>query len=150
MIPGNEINPEAQETFWIGWAAGIVDGEGTIFLRKTKKRKHWELRVSAGNTDPRMSLHLQQMFGGAIRRYQPKGLNRRPIWHWSISDRGAERCLRAVFTRLRLKKEQAEIGLSFRELSSQRRGKSNSVQIEADNRWLEQQLKDLKYEIRSE
>ena len=150
MAAGDGINPESQETFWIGWAAGIVDGEGTIMLRKTKKRQHWELRVSAGNTDPRMALHLQQMFGGAIARYQPKGSNRKPIWHWNISDRGAEKCLRAIVTRLRLKKEQAEIGLSFRELSSQRKGKSNSVQIETQNRWLEQQLKDLKYEIRSE
>lgn len=106
----------------LAWAAGIVDGEGSINLRQAPSRGYWELRVAVGNTDPRMVVLLREMFGGSVSTYQPKG-NRRLLWKWHVSNRLAEKCLRQIMPWLVTKKDQADLGLRSRELILPKRGR---------------------------
>ena len=56
----------------LAWAAGIIDGEGSIFImkqqRKDRERDHnYILRISVQSTDPYMTKELGKLFpDGAI------------------------------------------------------------------------------------
>jgi hypothetical protein len=133
------------DTHRLAWAAGIVDGEGSIVLQKHKTRGYWALSVTVGNTDPRMLTILRDLFGGSISRYQPAG-PRKPIWKWNVASRKAEHCLRQVLPWLVTKREQAELGLRSRELLTPRGQKWRPPALEDGNRWIERRLKELKLE----
>lgn len=101
---------------WYAWAAGIVDGEGCIYLisyknRRTNKAKY--LRLVVGNIDPRMLVKLRELFGGTVRSQKS---STRPMWIWSICCRQAEVAIRAILPWLVIKREQADVALLCRAL----------------------------------
>ena len=105
----------------LAWAAGFIDGEGCIALRRQVGRQKgvaytcYALRLSVTNTDLRCLERLKSMFAGSINRathsYRPQN---KPCWAWFCSSANAERALVALLPYLVSKKEQAELGLLSR------------------------------------
>jgi hypothetical protein len=95
----------------IAWAAGILDGEGSIGAY-TNGNGGRVLSVQVGNTDFRMVQKLHDMFGGCLRETNPCASGR-TYWQWKTTSRVAASCLRLVLPYLITKKEQAEVALVF-------------------------------------
>ena len=103
----------------LAWAAGIVDGEGSICLIKCHRqdeyglRYGWDLRVDVGNTDPRMLIRLRAIFGcgGIGPNSKDNRPNRLPSWgiHWHGNN--AAEVLRLIRPFLVIKGEQADVAL---------------------------------------
>ncbi|HDY67880.1 MAG TPA: hypothetical protein ENH85_08835 [Candidatus Scalindua sp.] len=96
------------------WCAGIIDGEGSIFLEKAKIRKQHRPSVTVANTDYRIILKLKEVLGGGIlltkRRDRPNHL---PCWTWYSKGRSVASVLEKVTPFLVSKKEKAEVILPF-------------------------------------
>jgi len=92
------------------YAAGIVDGEGTITLHDHGKRT--ALTVAVFNSEPRVCVWLQERYGGSI------GQNIRPDPHrimyaWRCSSSLASKFLNNIYPYLIIKKQQADIALAY-------------------------------------
>lgn len=117
----------------LGWAAGCIDGEGTIGIYKRSSRVAIEgkglfLHVSICNTDIRMPLKLRELFGGNFSNCtKDKRPNRRPLFIWTITGRHATAVLKKIKPFLVIKKEQAEIGIAFAATMSSRGPLSEEV-----------------------
>src|SRR3974390_32523 len=78
-------NPTVAE---LAWAAGALDGEGCIgvYQMPSGKSRYLQLTVMVENTDPRMPLKFQEIFGGTVRlckrQYSEKD---RPATVWQIA-----------------------------------------------------------------
>lgn len=110
---------EAPPPDWCAWAAGIVDGEGCIqLIRHNSKTKNprWGIRLSVGNTDPRMLTKLRDMFGGTIWFNKRVIANHRPFWNWQVASQQAEMVLRLILPWLIAKQDQAQIALESRSM----------------------------------
>lgn len=71
----------------LAWAAGFIDGEGSVSVCKNgKKYKRLSLAVAqAGNKEPLDKLH--SIFGGYIGGpYKQKNKNHTPYFVWSITN----------------------------------------------------------------
>ena len=104
------------------WAAGIIDGEGSIFImkqkRKDRERTHnFILRVSVQSADRVMAPELKRLFPeGAEFGMQ---LDSRPghsaCLKWQVAGKRAIRVLKEILPYLRVKKDQAEAAIEFQE-----------------------------------
>jgi hypothetical protein len=129
------------------YLAGIVDGEGSIFVGKTHKRLN-TMVVNVSNTDPRLHVWLKIHAGGHVTEDKRKYPNRRKIWLWQIGSNKAADMLEEILPYLVIKKDQAETAIAFHRLkqNANRRGGHRIVNDE-EYKWrldLYQKLKDLK------
>jgi len=105
----------------LAYTAGIFDGEGSILIsvnrphpkRETINPQHY-LTACLGNTNRPLIDWLKSEFGGHI----VKGGNRQAkrqqeYWIWSISSCQARDFLTLIYPYLRIKKEQARLGIEF-------------------------------------
>lgn len=109
------------EPVTLAYVAGIIDGEGTIFISKGKPAKERVtptyvgcLRV--GNTDKRLIDFLHVTFGeGGVheRKMSATNANWKNCWMWAVTGPAAARAVRAVRPYLRLKGAQADLLLEF-------------------------------------
>ena len=105
----------------LAWAAGIVDGEGSIGLIRMKRYDNYgtgvtyDLRLDVGNTDPRMLKKLQDLFGGSISRSMEKRENRKPCATWHLHGSNAANVLAAIRPYLVIKGEQADVAIKSRQ-----------------------------------
>ena len=104
------------------WTAGIIDGEGSIFVMKQKRDDrerdtNYILRVSVQSVDKIMSTELQRMWpDGAQFSVQRNGNeNWSDTLKWQLSGKRAARFLKEILPYLRVKKEQAETAILFQE-----------------------------------
>ena len=105
---------------WVGWAAGILDGEGCISNGRRKLspiKETYSVNVSVANTDLKMLHKLKEMFGGVIsshggRKKKPHYLD---AWRWVLQSKRAESFLRQVLPWLVTKREQAELAILSRQ-----------------------------------
>lgn len=105
-------------TFVDAWAAGIIDGEGCISIRKCGP--YYALSVvvgQSGKTVPAILKKLKVTYGGSVGNamLDPRG-GRQPKWHWQVVAKTAEDFLRAIQPHLVGKKAQADLALKYREL----------------------------------
>lgn len=105
-------------TFADAWAAGIIDGEGCISIRKCGP--YYALSVvvgQSGKTVPTILKRLKTLYGGSIGNamLDARG-GRQPKWHWQVVARTAETFLRAIQPHLVGKKTQAGLAIKYREL----------------------------------
>src|SRR5262245_40378584 len=110
----------------LSWAAGFIDGEGTISAYHVSKGRvrprEFLVWISAVNTDPRPLRILQTMFGGSIVRTRiRKGW--KDLFHWKLSHRAAANAISAIAPYLVCKREQADLALETYVLLSVGRGK---------------------------
>lgn len=120
----------------IDWArlAAYIDGEGHIALNENKmgNGKHYAyLRVIVTNTDPRLIVWCQRLFGGGVLRgkQQPNAKWKR-CFKWTATCRHAEAVLRGCLPYFVLKRDQAELGLAFQETVRYHRWNPRPVEVD--------------------
>lgn len=96
---------------WV-YAAGIFDGEGMVTVRG---KPCYSLAVEICNTDKRLIDWLHDRWGGSIRTQTFANPKHRTRYEWKTSDRHAASFLRGVLPYLIVKREQAEVGVAYRE-----------------------------------
>lgn len=112
----------------LGYLAGIVDGEGHIgitcsFDPKGSVNKSHAPRLVIINTDLRLMSWLVELFDGAISATENKrNPQYKTRYSWQIHGNRCEALLQALRPYLRLKGEQADVVLRFRDLGKHRGG----------------------------
>ncbi len=109
------------DDYVLGYAAGIVDGEGCIHTRRVKQGGgvYYYMQVSVTNTNPRLVLFLHQSFGGNIYKHPYEG-NCRSIYEWHIFGDVAMLFLKLIRPYIVCKKEEIDVALSMHALSKVR------------------------------
>ncbi len=102
------------------WAAGIIDGEGSILVVPQpaySSRQNWRLEVAVTNSDLRMLFRLKERWGGGKihehNRRKERPVHWKPTWDWRLGGRSCAPFLTDILPYLVCKREQAEIGLLF-------------------------------------
>lgn len=98
----------------LAYAAGVIDGEGTIGIATVKprgRRKSPSFRgyVSMAQTDIRLCIWMQERFGGRIFSYPARKPGQKGIHHWRIGGPTILDFLSDVRPYLVLKGEQADL-----------------------------------------
>jgi len=91
----------------VAWAAGFFDGEGYVGITR-HTTDGFALQVAVTQVDPRPLGVLRGLFGGSI-----SGVKNRAIYQWRLSARAAAPMLKEILPFLRVKGEQAALGLEF-------------------------------------
>ena len=105
----------------LAYIAGIIDGEGCIYVRKVKPGKRYKyiqhsICIAVNNTDKKMIDFLQNNFPAYVRGYKNNNsVHRRKVWVWSIQNKKAEEVLKCILPYLITKKEQAELAIQISE-----------------------------------
>ncbi len=103
------------------WLAGIIDGEGSIFVMKQKRKDrerdtNYILRMSVESTDPFMAKACQEIAGGpAITQRKDNRPNNSDCLKWQLNGNNAARLLVQLLPYLRVKNAQAAIAIQFQE-----------------------------------
>jgi hypothetical protein len=103
------------------WAAGVLDGEGSIQISRQNLGHTLQVSVGQSGNDgpPAMLLRLRQMYNGHIHENRSTRTTtdavRKPHYVWQVVARQAEAFLREVLPYLVAKKAQAEIAIEYRE-----------------------------------
>jgi hypothetical protein len=99
----------------LAWAAGFIDGEGTIYISPENLPKHpMGLRLLASQTVEAPLHKLQSMFGGNVYlRHDTRKEAYRPLWTWQLGGALAKQALKAMLPYLTVKHRQAAIALNF-------------------------------------
>lgn len=100
------------------YAAGIIDGEGTIYIselsaRGDRRSPQFRCHVAVGMCDPLIPMYFKLWFGGSVHTYPGRKPGQRPITYWRANNRAAEGFCRLIAPYLRLKRQQAELVLAF-------------------------------------
>lgn len=107
-----EVLKDAREAY----AAGLVDGEGSIGVYAIKRGKYtrYDLKFSLKMTDMKTISWLNRKYGGSISKPKSSG-NRKQGYSWQLSGKSAHGFLKKVFPFLITKEEQALLGIQFYE-----------------------------------
>ncbi len=99
----------------ISWAAGFIDGEGTISAPRSKKHgRTYALHLAAAQTMKKPLIKLQATFGGGVyQKYKVSPPDQKPPWMWVIYGEAAKKALHAMLPYLLVKERQAVIALTF-------------------------------------
>ncbi len=104
--------------FDLAYAAGIIDGEGTIVIEKSHDRKsrghiRYRMQVSVTNTNPVLIEWLHDKFNGSTYSFAYDNGKHKDMLIWRISSDKASDFLNAVMPFLKLKKLQAKLAIEF-------------------------------------
>ena len=102
----------------LAYLAGVIDGEGCIGIRKTKragpfKSTRYSAILAVGNTSRPVIEQLIAVFGLGCVTYRYPTKTKRACYLWSASSLGAQRVLRMVFPYLIVERQQAAVLLEF-------------------------------------
>lgn len=110
----------------LAYAAGIIDGEGTIGItevRPTESRRrggsrvrvspYHRIYVAVTMTDPSVPSWLYATFGGSIQRLRQRNAAHKPTTRWSCTSVGAARVCDLLLPYLKVKATQAELVSRF-------------------------------------
>jgi len=115
--------------------AAYIDGEGTIYINKTKKlygrmkNPQYSLSLVISNTDPRLMSWLKKTFDGCVYgvKYERcSHLGKKPIMRWQLNERLALTVLTRCLPFMIMKREQAQIGVEFMSLKRDRKIRSRN------------------------
>lgn len=102
----------------LSYAAGFVDADGSISVVVGGHSKtnvvYYRLLIQVTGRNPIVPRWLASKFGGfvTIDKKNQHGVDRR-YYHWSILGSKAAQFLSEIMPYLRIKKEQAELGIEF-------------------------------------
>ena len=108
----------------LAYLAGIIDGEGCIDIYKHDagprgaRKYRFTMRVTVGMGRPELPKWLQQLFGGTLGVSPAKFNGRSAEWRWRVCSLKALYLLNKIYPYLVLKKDQAQIAMSFQKLQS--------------------------------
>jgi hypothetical protein len=124
----------------VGYAAGLLDGEGCILINKQGTAYTLQTRVGM-SSDKAVSL-MHKTFGGSLK------INSFSRMHtWVLCSVEAEGFLRCVLPFLRVKKEEAKVAIAFREhvLETRREGQHTPLRAFAIREAYRLKLQELKH-----
>lgn len=78
------------------YAAGILDGEGSVSLTRNRKGRWPSPQVSVASTDREVLEWLRHRFGGSISTKKPRQPSHSISYDWKVTDRLALRFLQTV------------------------------------------------------
>lgn len=102
------------------WVAGIIDGEGSIFVMRQKRLDrerdtNYILRVSVQSTDPYMTKELKTLVPVSaefnVMRDKRPGCS--DTLKWQLNGKNAAGFLETILPFLRVKHEQAKLAIEF-------------------------------------
>lgn len=105
----------------LAYLAGLIDGEGSVFLRHGWTRRRILPMVRVSNTDPKMIRWIHENFGGTERhvmkpteKERRTGKRKKPLYRWETdSILACKALLDAVLPFLITKKQNGEKVLAF-------------------------------------
>ena len=111
---------KGRKTWQRGYAAGLMDGEGCIQIKKVKhpngsRNAEYSLQININMTDGGSIDFMYGTFGGWVYVSQQYGLGSLPVYRWEIRREKAKKFLKEILPFLKGKKEQAELGIRFQE-----------------------------------
>lgn len=141
------------------YLAGLFDGEGCVSLVRVKDerayREFWSnfesdtytpvLKVVLASTTRSIVYYLKELFGGSISCRSSNGTNRKPLYSWCIVSSAAIDFLNSILPYLRIKKEQALIGIAWQDTVKDRGPCSYSIEEKERRELLYRQLKELNH-----
>lgn len=98
----------------LAYAAGFVDGEGYIQIKRTASTGQFIDTVRVGQTNRAVLDWMANMFGGSVHVMSKAHDNTREAYVWVIPSRKAERFVRLILPYMKVKKEQADIFIRYR------------------------------------
>ena len=102
----------------LAYLAGVIDGEGCIGIRKTKrtgsfKSTRYSAVLTIGNTSRLLIEQLMAAFGAGCVTYRYPTKTKRACYLWTVSSLGARHVLCNVHPYLIVKRRQAAVLLEF-------------------------------------
>jgi len=101
------------------WLAGIIDGEGSIFIMKQRRKDrdrdiNYILRVAVQSTDKYMIPRIHALVGGPLitEQYERRE-NQHNTLKWQLNGKNAIKFLRAIHPYLIVKQDQADEAIRF-------------------------------------
>lgn len=116
---GNKGEPVVKETEK-AYLAGLLDGEGTVSILRTKGGKGVETIIASievSNTDIRMIQWMKDLFGGNVvlsNRKRTRDGKWKPLYRIAYRGRSVDRILNLALPYLKLKVRQAQLALELR------------------------------------
>lgn len=125
------------ETDW-AYMAGIVDGEGSIVIHKTRPQKKYQdkthryvVDVKIGMTDKRAMYWIKDNFGGCLYTSRKASKSSREMFGWQIRANKACDFLKRLSPYLKTKALQAELSITFQSTLIRKTGwKGDGIQPE--------------------
>ena len=106
------------------YAAGLIDGEGCIFIGRTHHRRdnriahYLQLKVSMIDKEPLDWLQETFCTQCVVAKESRKSKGWNDIWTWRATGRTAENILKHLLPFLKVKRAEAKLALAFRSLIS--------------------------------
>lgn len=118
----------------LAYVAGLVDGEGCIFIHRTKhprNRVTYSLLVTIANTDFDLLSHIKLRFGGNIDGSSNHELRGKecPSYRWRVNGERAAQFLEAICPYLVLKYPHARIGIELQEQIRARQNRKRGIRL---------------------
>jgi transposase len=109
----------------LAYIAGLIDGEGCIFINHRSKSRRFDLHVSIDNTDPRMSDWLRKtiQYGFRIQMKAKAESHWNDGFKFTASGRYAADLIAKTLPYLVIKRDQAAVALEFQRRKSLQRGR---------------------------
>lgn len=110
------------------WAAGLVDGEGSIGIERRSHRPGGRLVLTVVQKHPAALEQLRWIFGAGSLRWSPGyGERGRPRWDFRISNQKAAEALTLMRPYLVIKAEEADVAIEFQQ--NVRQGRTTAVDV---------------------
>ncbi len=124
----------------LAWAAGFIDADGTITLKRWKRNgkvyyQPWITVTQVAEYETSVQ-KLQDMFGGNIHGSHPA--HRLPVLQWAVVSKQAIACAKLLLPYLIVKKYRAELVLKFEPMLIERKKQyrlSEANQSEREQLW---------------
>jgi hypothetical protein len=114
------------------YAAGILDGEGSISLTRVRKNRYPSPQVSVSTTDPELLDWFRARFGGSIVRKPSYKPTHSQSYEWKVTDREALRVLERMrpYMVIERKKRRCDLLLAEYLACTPRNGRYTQEQLE--------------------
>lgn len=131
----------------LAWAAGILDGEGYVSIRRGTGRNLAFLQVGVNITSPEVVKRLRQVFQrGCVSRTTKTKAGKR-VHKWAVVSQDAAAVLRLVLPYLVIleKRRQAQVGLEFQ---AQKRPGPGTIRDRGTSRLIAYKARQERYRLR--
>jgi len=131
---------EQKDFALVGYAAGLIDGEGCILINR--QGTAYTLQVRVGMSSNKAVSLMHKTFGGSL-----KINNFSHMYTWVLCSMEAEGFLRCILPFLLVKKDEAQVAIAFREhiLETRREGQSTPLRALAIREAYRLKLQELKH-----
>ena len=106
-----------QQCFKYAYIAGLIDADGCIQIKRSSVRnnvnREYSLTVLVNQVDGQAIDFLYGVFGGSVFMCVQNGLGCLPVCRWQIRGKQARKMLKKILPFLKIKRNQAELGIRF-------------------------------------